>query len=109
MEITFSDEDLQALCLHSRIAVKQLGQPCARKLQSRLADLDAASCVAELIAGRPHPLKGARRGEFAVDLYRGFRLVFAPNHNPLPEREGGGIDWSRVTCVRITFIGDYHD
>lgn len=109
MEISFSDEDLRALCLRSRIAVKQLGQPCARKLQTRLADLDAASCVAVLISGRPHPLKGDRRGEFSLDLYRGARLVFAPNHNPLPEREDGSIDWSRVTRVRITFIGDYHD
>lgn len=109
MEITFSDGKLQKLCEQSVIAQKKLGEDCARKLQSRLADLDAASTVRDLVAGRPHPLKGDRLGQFALDLQGGKRLVFEPSNDPIPYQEDGSIHWAQVTKIRIIFIGDYHD
>ena len=109
MEITFTDEKLRQLCERPQLARKKLGAPCARKLQTRLADIDAASSVKELIAGRPHPLQGDRDGQFAVDLAGGKRLVFKPGNKPVPRREDGGIDWAKVTQVCICFVGDYHD
>jgi toxin HigB-1 len=109
MEITFSDRKLQKLCEQQAVAQKKLGANCARKLKNRLADLAAAGSVMELIAGRPHPLKGDRAGEFAVDLEGGKRLVFQPGNDPIPLMEDGSVDWSEVTTVCIIFIGDYHD
>jgi proteic killer suppression protein len=91
------------------VAVRKLGGACARKLRSRLGDLEAAGCVSELVAGRPHPLHGDREGQYAVDLAGGFRLVFAPANAPIPRREDHSIDWSRVTIVNIEYIGDYHE
>jgi len=69
----------------------------------------AAINARELIAGRPHPLKGDRLGQFALDLHRGVRLVFEPANDPVPQYLDGGIDWSQVTSARVVFIGDYHD
>lgn len=109
MEITFSDSKLQKLCEQSVIAQKKLGNDCARKLRSRLADLDAASSVQDLVTGRPHPLKGDRLGQFALDLQGGKRLVFEPSNNPIPRKEDGSIHWAKVTEICIIFIGDYHD
>lgn len=109
MDIDFKDRRLRRLCEHQAHAQRELGDPCARKLRARLDDLDAATRVAELVAGRPHPLRGERAGQFALDLQGGVRLVFEPNHNPIPCREAGGIDWSCVTKIRIIYIGDYHD
>lgn len=109
MDITFKDKKLRELCEKEAVANRQLAAARARKLRSRLADLRAALCVADLVAGRPHPLKGTRAGQYAVDLQGGCRLVFEPNHQPIPERADGGIDWSRVSSVRIVYIGDYHD
>jgi toxin HigB-1 len=109
MEITFSDRKLQKLCEQEAVAQRKLGANCARKLKTRLADLAAASSVIELVAGRPHPLKGDRTGEFAVDLEGGKRLVFQPGNEPIPLMEDGSINWSEVTAVCIIFIGDYHD
>jgi len=86
-----------------------LGKACARKLRSRLADLDAADSVQDLVAGRPHPLKGERAGQFAVDLQGAKRLVFKTANDPIPYKDDGKIDWSKVTHVCIVFIGDYHD
>ena len=80
-----------------------------RKLRTRLADLQAASSVTELVAGRPHPLVGDRAGQFAVDLEGGRRLVFVPGHDPVPRRDDGSVDWLLVTKVRIVYVGDYHD
>ncbi|MDY7093951.1 MAG: killer suppression protein HigA [Acidobacteriota bacterium] len=109
MEILFADKNLRRLCEEERRAKRSLGQAGARKLRARLADLMAASTVRDLVAGRPHALKGDRSGHFAIDLDRGRRLVFEPGNEPTPRSSDGGILWSEVTVVRILFIGDYHD
>ena len=109
MDIEFSSSDLQALCEQQRIMTKQLGDICSRKLRTRLADLRAAANVVELTAGRPHPLKGDRAGQFAIDLHGGKRLAFEPANNPVPTLNDDSIAWNLVNKIRIVFIGDYHD
>jgi proteic killer suppression protein len=103
MKITFADSKLQNLCEQEKLAKTKLGAKCAKKLEGRLADLAAVGCVKELVAGRPHPLKGNRAGEFAVYLEGGKRLVFQPDNDPIPLTEDGSIDWSKVTAVCIEF------
>jgi len=109
MQINFIDQKLRKLCENKREAEKKLGSDSARKLRSRLSDLEAADHVRELIAGRPHPLEHDRLGQFALDLAGGKRLVFKPNHEPIPVDDHGNIDWAEVTSIIIVFIGDYHD
>jgi len=109
LDIDIPDDRLRALCEHEKTAVKKMGQLCARKLRTRLADIIAAENVRELVAGRPHPLKGNRHGQFALDLHGGVRLVFEPANNPVQHHDDGGINWSLATKVRIVYIGDYHD
>ncbi|MCI0667689.1 MAG: killer suppression protein HigA [Methylococcaceae bacterium] len=109
LEIRFKDKKIRQLCEQHALAQKKLGADCARKLRSRLGDLEAASRVTDLIAGNPHSLKGDRIGQFALDLARGWRLVFAPDHQPCPKRVDGSINWFEVTIVCIEYIGDYHD
>ena len=109
LDIGFLDGRVRRLCTDSRWAERKLGKPCAKKLRARLADLQAAAHVAELPAGRPHPLKGNRAGQFALSLHGGKRLVFEPNHNPVPQLPNGGVAWIQVTRINIVFIGDYHD
>ena len=109
MDIIFSNDDLRRLCSEERTATRLLGKVGARKLKSRVADLLAAANVRELVAGRPHPLKGERLGQFALDLEGGCRLVFEPADTPRPQLDDGSIDWGRVTAARVVFIGDYHE
>jgi len=109
MELSFANHGLKQLCEQEREARRQLGADCSKRLRTRLADLAAAHCVVELVAGRPHPLKGDRAGQFAVDLSGGSRLVFTPDHEPVPTSADGGIDWASVTKVNIVYIGNYHD
>ena len=109
MDIEFASTDLAELCQSERRAMRELGQPGARKLFARLAELTAAAHVGELVAGFPHPLKGDRAGQFSVRLDGGRRLVFSSANAPVPVDDAGNIEWTRVTRVRIEFIGNYHD
>ena len=106
--ITFADDDLRQLCSTERLAKRRIGSKNTKKLKARLADLQVAANVSQLVAGRPHPLKGDRAGQFALDLDGGCRLVFAPA-NDTATAAGGVIDWSKVTEVKVLEIGDYHD
>lgn len=89
--------------------MRKLGPEAARKLRARLADLEAAGSVTELIAGRPHELRGDRKGQYAVVIQGGMRLVFEPTRQPPPEHPHGGVNWTLVDDITIVFIGDYHD
>ena len=109
MEVRYKDKKIRDLCEKQAVAEKKLGAASAHKLKVRLAALEAAAKVTDLIAGNPHPLKGDRLGEFALDLAGGWRLVFAPANDPCPTCPDGDIEWSKVTIVCIEYIGDYHD
>jgi proteic killer suppression protein len=43
-----------------------------------------------------------------MDLHGGFRLIFEPADEPVPRKDDGGLDWTKVTVVRILEIKDYH-
>ena len=109
MEILFENSKIQKICEQKKEAEKKLGSICARKLRTRLSDLESASRVTDLVAGNPHPLKGDRAGQFALSLHGGYRLVFSPSNDPCPTTPDGAIDWDKVTIVCIEYIGDYHD
>ncbi len=109
MDIFFADHRLERLCFEERTAKRRLGSKGARKLRTRLAELEAATRISDLVAGRPHPLKYDQAGKFAVDIDGGRRLVFVPAHDPVPRGDDNSVAWAEVTAVRIVFIGDYHD
>lgn len=108
MEIEFGDSKLRKLCETRREATRKLGADSARRLGTRLSEIQAAATVGELFAGNPHPLSGDREGEFALSLAGGRRLVFIPNDNPVPTTQTGQIDWPSVSSVQVVFVGDYH-
>ncbi len=80
-------------------------------MKRRIASLVAAPTLSAMegVPGRCHQLRGDRTGEFAVHLWGPVRLIFVPEHNPVPLHDDGGIDRSRVTRIRITEVVDYHD
>ena len=109
MDIDYKTTKLKKLCLSSNEAHKKLGPNSSKKLLTRLADIDAASNISELIAGRPHPYTGDKTGLFSLDLHGGDRLLFEPLKKPPPTKDDGGIDWSNVESIFIVFIGDPHE
>ncbi len=109
MDIDFANLDLRSVCENPRNATRMLGAPSAKKLQGRLADLVSVARLGDLPAGKPHPLKGNRLGEFAISLSGGHRLVLEASDDPIPITPNDVTDWPNVTSVRIVFIGDYHE
>lgn len=70
----------------------------AEKIAQRMNELRSADSVDELVQysiGNCHPLKGNRRGEFAMDLVQPYRLIF--------EKKESGLQ-----LIRILSIVDYH-
>ncbi len=82
-----------------------------RKLQQRLMELKAASClddISRLPPPRCHRLSGNRNGQLSVDLIHPFRLYFIPANDHIPETEDGGLNWHKVTEIEIIEIFDPH-
>jgi toxin HigB-1 len=109
VKIAFLNQDIESICRQPKLATKRVGDLSAKKLQRRLGELFAASFVTDLVAGRPHPLKGGRLGQFAVDLHGGSRLVFKPTKQPPPVKEDSSIDWGKVEDITVIEVGDYHE
>jgi proteic killer suppression protein len=91
---------------------KRYGPQRAKKITMRQDFLRAAANLAQVPANPPtrrHELKGDRKGQFAVDLTENYRLVFEPNHDPVPRKGDGGIDLTQITAIMIILVEDYHN
>lgn len=79
-----------------------------------MKELRAARCLMDFWPpksppGRCHELTaGQRYGQLSLDLDHPYRLIFVPNHDPIPRRSDGGLDWSLVTAVKILGVEDTH-
>lgn len=111
MDILFGSKELEKLCHDDKNAMRSLGAPCARKLRARLDDLSAAASLGHVVKlpGRFHALTRDRKGQFALHLQDGCRLVIEPIGNPLPCRADGSLNLEKITTVRVVYVGDYHD
>ena len=111
MDVAFSTAKLAKLCNSEKKLRGEFGPRMAAVIQQRLTELQAAETLEDLrhLPGpRCHELTGNLSGHLAVDLVHPQRLLFTANHDPLPERESGGLDWGAVTAVLIVGITDYH-
>lgn len=78
----------------------------AEKLTNRLADLDAAATIYDLVVQKPIKLVGAQKGQLSLELTEGVQLVFSANHNAVPLRRNGTINWRKVARIKIMRIGN---
>lgn len=111
MDIAFRTRRLGKTFNSESALVKEHGDRMARTIQIRLAVLSNARTLALVPTSPPerrHLLTGRRSGQYAVDLVHPYRLIFEPNHDPVPRTEDGGIDTSRVTAITILDVVDYH-
>ena len=111
MDITFRTSRLARVFNSDRDLRRTYGDRMARRIQIRLAVLKNARTL-DLVPTTPpdrrHQLTGDRRGQFAVDLVHLRRIVFVPNHDPVPLRDDGGMDLEQITAITILEVVDYH-
>lgn len=80
-------------------------------IKRRLSVLRSAETLSDVPTTKPerrHQLTGDRIGQYAVDLVHPKRLIFKPDHDPIPRRSDGGIDTDRVSAVTLVEVVDYH-
>ena len=114
MDLSFRTPKLDKQFREGRKLQALHGERRARLIMRRMQELRAAQTLGDLWPpysgpGRCHELTGDRAGQLSLDLDHPYRLIFEPDHVPRPERPEGGLDWSRVTSVRILGVEDTHD
>ena len=111
MEVRFATRSMQKACSSDKEMRRKWGAALARKLQQRLAELRAADSlddISRLPPARCHELKGDRAGQLSVDLVQPQRLIFEPDDDPIPCKDDGGLDWTKVTKVVVLEVCDTH-
>jgi len=79
-----------------------------RRRMDDLRDVENLADLRKLPQVRCHELSGDRKGQLALDLKHPYRLIIVPDHNPLPLKEDGGLNWQMVFTVKIISVEDYH-
>jgi toxin HigB-1 len=111
VRVSFKTKKLKKICDDERKMGAAYGSNSAKKIGYRLAELQAADSLDD-ISHRPpprcHELLGTLKGTLSVDLAHPFRLLFTPDHEPVPTKPDGGLDRTKVTAVVIVGIEDTH-
>ncbi len=111
VNILFHTTRLRKIFNQEKELVRKYGADNARKIKRRIETLETADCLEQIPFKKPerlHELIGDRKGMFAVDLKHPHRLVFNPNHAPVPLKPDGGIDLGKVTAIEIQSVENYH-
>jgi toxin HigB-1 len=111
IKISWSDRKLEKACASDGAGRRRWGAEHWKLLKRRIVSLEAAPRLSDLegVPGGLHGLRADRRGQFALDLWGPFRLIFEPDHEPVPALpDGVGVDRTMVTDIRIAEIADYH-
>lgn len=115
MDISFKNTKLEKQFNEGKQLEKIHGSQRARKIRIRMAALRAAISLYDFWppksdAGRCHELiQGERKGQLSVDLDHPYRLIFVPNHEPVPVKPDGGLDWEQVTAIMIIGVENTHE
>ena len=111
MEISFGSRKIQKTFNSEKELIRVYGSNMAKRIRIRMAILEAAGNLEDVPTSPPsrrHELGQNRKGQFAVDLEHPYRLVFQPDHNPLPRKANGGLDLREITNIVILEVEDYH-
>jgi plasmid maintenance system killer protein len=110
MEISYKSNRLMKSLTDDKDTIASYGER-AKKIRQRVMELKAAGTL-EMLKALPaaacHPLSGQRSGQLAVTITGNWRLVFEPDHDPIPLNTAGIMDWAAITKIRILEITDYH-
>ncbi len=112
MDIIFKNSKFRKECNSLKELIRRHGERRGKLIGRRLDEMNAATVLEELRTlpqARCHELRQNRKGQLAVDLDGPYRLIFEPANNPIPRTPDGGLDWTKVTAVRILEIEDYHE
>jgi plasmid maintenance system killer protein len=112
MLISFKNTKLEKEFCDIKLLKRHWGEEQGRLIARRLGELKAAEnleTLKTLPQLRAHELKGNREGQLSVDIKHPYRLLIVPDHEETPRKEDGGLDWQKVTKVKVLGVEDTHD
>ena len=98
MQIEYKNRQIERICTLASVAERKHGKRMAELIHQRVDEILAAESVEMMVQygiGRCHPLKGDRKGQYALDLVYPFRLIFK-------------IKDEKIQIAWIMKIEDYH-
>ena len=98
MKVTYRTKTLEKVSTDLSVATRKYGQEMAERIQMRIDQIRAVDDIEQMLQykfGRCHPLKGDRKGYYAVDLVQPYRLIFEVLYN-------------EIQIANIFEIADYH-
>lgn len=111
LDVAFKTAKMMKLCNGNKSLQKKYGINGAKLIRRRLDELKAArvlSDIAQLPGPRCHELTGDKKGSLSVDVEHPYRLIFIPDNDPIPRKKDGGLDWDKVTKIKILGVEDTH-
>ena len=109
LELAFNSRELRSICEHEPTAKDALGAEIAEALRRRLADLRAATSIADLIVGNPHTVEVGSKNYLVIHLFRRHQIVLEANHPENPLTDSGQLDWAKVSRIKVAYVGGYND
>lgn len=110
VDIAFRSTKLKKECEDPARAQARWGAEVSRAVIRRLDQVRAATCLEDLSPQLPirrHKLGGTRKGQYALNLPHGLRLVVQPMlQDGSPDLVS---DPSRIFRVKVMEVTDYHD
>ena len=110
MQISFKSNKLEKSLTDPKGILKTYGV-MAKKVNQRMMELNAASSLSvmkTIPAANCHILSGDRPGQIVVDISGNWRIIFEPDHDPIPLLPDDGLDWISVTQIKVLEVTDYH-
>lgn len=111
MEVLFRSAKFAKTCSTRTAMVRTFGPDTARRLEARLAELEAATFLEDLRSlpqARAHELTGDRDEQISLDLDHPRRLIINVANDPVPRKSDGGLDWAAITSVVVEEVTDTH-
>ena len=110
MFITFADKKLKKYANNNGLAVRKMGDRCAKLYQKRLEDMADAESFAdfEYLPGRFHQLTENRKDQWSCDLDHPYRLIFKPMEEPIPKNQHGKHILIEIISLEIIEVTNYH-
>lgn len=98
MEIAFHTKELRAICEDIAIARNKYGTNVASLLTRRMADLQSANVISELLAGNPTFCDDCH---MTINIAEGYKFFIKKNHSKKKT------DWNTTSRIQIIEIKYY--
>ena len=111
MLISFKNRKLEKEFCNEKALKRRWGGDQAKLIARRLTELAAAEnleTLRKLPQVRAHELLGDRAGQISLDVKHPYRLLVTPDHEEMPRREDGGLNWEKITKVKVLGVENIH-